>query len=158
MLDEVLLGFRYSQAILCCYTPVKNMRLFSRIVCSLTAIWLGAAALLTIFGLNFIASRPDFVAFEPDEDLLYLYILRSACFSTMCFYAINFLRRRRPLSSVSPLLTLCVMFVIFGGTYMLVFDIYRLYSWIFLAFIACLGVFFYRENERESKVIFKDSW
>jgi drug/metabolite transporter (DMT)-like permease len=134
------------------------MRLFSRITCSLIATQLGVAALLPLFGLNFIASRLDLVVFVPDEDLMYLYVLRSACFSTMCFYAINFLRQRRPLSSVSPLLTLCVMQVIFGCAYMLVFDMSKLYFSIFLAFIAGLGVFFYLQNERESKVIFKDSW
>jgi drug/metabolite transporter (DMT)-like permease len=134
------------------------MRLFSRIMCSIIAIQLGVAALMPLFGLNFIASRPDLVEFVPDEDLLYLYVLRSACLSTMCFYMINFLRRRRPLSSVSPLLTLSIMQVIFGCAYMLVFDMSKLDFWIFLAVIAGLGVFFHQENERESKVIFKDSW
>ena len=69
-------------------------------------------------------------------------------FNDVFFTRLTFLDEGGRYLRYRPLLTLCVMFVIFGGTYMLVFDIYRLYSWIFLAVIACLGVFFYRENER----------
>ena len=134
------------------------MNALTRIICVIVSLWLAISALLPLFGYNLIASKPGLVAFVPDRDLLYLYVIRSACFATMVFYALNFLRRRRPLSSVSPLLTFCIMLVTFGTAYLLVFDIAFGYLWIFLVFLAGLGLFFFFENEKERSVLFKDIW
>ena len=101
------------------------MTLTSKIVCLLLAIWLSAAAVLPLFGMNLIASQAGLVSFDPSEETLYLFVTRSACFATSVFYLTNFLRRRRPLSSVSPLLVLSIMHFVFGVAYILVFSFFN---------------------------------
>ena len=130
----------------------------SKVVCLILAIWLCASAMLPLFGLNFIASKLVLVGFTPNEDTLYLFVTRSACMGTCVFYLLNFLRRKRPLSSLSPLLTLIVMHCVFGFAYLLVFEIGNMTLFVFLSLIAGLGFFFHSENERERSVVFKDSW
>ena len=134
------------------------MHLTSRIVFMLLAIWLSAAAVLPLFEMNFIASQAGLVSFVPDEDTLYLFTTRSACFATCVFYLMNFLRRRRPLSSVSPLLVISIMHCIFGAGFIIVFGIFNLSLIAFLILLVGLSLFLYFENEKERSVLFKDSW
>ena len=134
------------------------MQLTSKIVCLLLAIWLSAAAVLPLFEMNLIASQAGLVSFDPSEDTLYLFVTRSACFATCVFYLTNFLRRRRPLSSVSPLLVLSIMHFVFGAAYILVFSFFNFSLIAFLVLLVGLSFFFYYENEKERSVLFKDSW
>lgn len=134
------------------------MQLTSKIVCLLLAIWLSAAAVLPLFGMNLIASQAGFVSFDPSEDTLYLFVTRSACFATSVFYLTNYLRRRRPLSSVSPLLVLSIMHFVFGAAYILVFSFFNFALIAFLVLLVGLSIFFYSENEKERSVLFRESW
>ena len=134
------------------------MHLTSKIVCLLLAFWLSAAAVLPLFEMNLIASQAGLVTFVPSEDTLYLFVTRSACFATSAFYLTNFIRRRRPLSSVSPLLVLSIMHFIFGAAYILVFGFFNFSLIAFLVLLVGLSFFFYSENEKERSVLFKDSW
>ena len=134
------------------------MKLTSKIVCLLLAIWLSAAAVLPLFGMNLIASQAGLVSFDPSEETLYLFVTRSACFATSVFYLTNFLRRRRPLSSVSPLLVLSIMHFVFGAAYILVFSFFNFSLIAFLVLLVGLSIFFYSENEKERSVLFRESW
>lgn len=134
------------------------MKLTSKIVCLLLAIWLSAAAVLPLFGMNLIASQAGLVSFDPSEETLYLFVTRSACFATSVFYLTNFLRRRRPLSSVSPLLVLSIMHFVFGVAYILVFSFFNFSLIAFLVLLVGLSIFFYSENEKERSVLFREPW
>ena len=134
------------------------MHLTSRIVFLLLAIWLSAAAVLPLFEMNLIASQAGFVSYDPVENTLYLFTTRSACFATCVFFLMNFLRRRRPLSSVSPLLVISIMHRVFGAGFFLVFGIFNLSLIAFLILLVGLSLFLYFENEKERSMLFKDSW
>ena len=134
------------------------MRLSSRIAFLLLAIWLSAAAVLPLFEMNFIASQAGLVSYDPDAGTLYLFTIRSACFATCVFYLMNLLRRRRPLSSVSPLLVISIMHCMFGAGFVLVFGIFNLSLIAFLILLVGLSLFLYFESEKERSVLFKDSW
>ena len=134
------------------------MQMISRAVFFLLAIWLSATALLPLVEMNFIASQAELVSFKLDEDVLYLFTTRSACCATCVFYLVNFLRRRRPLSSVSPLLVISIMHCLFGAAFLLVFDIFNFSLIAFLILLIGLSLFLYLENEKERSVLFKDSW
>ena len=134
------------------------MPVTSRIVFLLLSIWLSAAAVLPLFEMNFIASQAGLVSYDPDGDTLYLFSTRSEWFATCVFYLMNFLRRRRPLSSVSPLLVISIIHCIFGAGFILVFGIFNLSLIAFLILLVGLSLFLYFESEKERSVLFKDSW
>ena len=134
------------------------MYLISRIVFLLLAIWLSAAAVLPLFVMNFIASQARLVSYSLDVETLYLFIARSACFAIFVFYLMNFLRGRRPLSSVSPLLVISIMHCVFGAGFTLVFGIFNLSLIAFLILLVGLSLFLYFENEKRRSVLFTRSW
>ena len=83
-----------------------------RIIMGVIIFWMTTASLLPFFGINFVLFRG--AVFEPiliDASNTYLHIIRSSTFASMAFFGVNYLRRKRPLSSVAPLL----VFVCFFG-------------------------------------------
>ena len=85
--------------------------------------------------------------------VVYLFVTRSAWMGTCVFYLLNFLRRKRPLSSLSLLLTLIVMHCVFGFAYLLVFEIGNMTLFVFLSLIAGLGLFFFTLKTKENVLL-----
>ena len=74
------------------------------------------------------------------------------------FFTINFLRKKRPLSAVAPMLAFCNFLVFFGAVLMIKRAQFELLPWVVLCMIAALSVFLHRENKAQNNVIFRDSW
>ena len=85
-------------------------------------------------------------------------VIRSATFATLAFFSVNFLRRKRPLSSVAPMLVFCNFTVLFGSVLMIQRSQYDVVPWLVLVMIVGLAYFLFRENRAETSVIFRDGW
>ena len=84
--------------------------------------------------------------------------IRSATFASLAFFVVNFLRHKRPLSAVAPMLAFCNFLVFFGAALMVKRAQFELMSWVVLIMIAALSVFLHRENKAQNSVISRDSW
>ena len=120
-------------------------------------IWLMVASFLPIVGWTL------YLPFEVEElDLSGVYLrlvtIKSAAFMTMVYFIYNYLRHRRPLSSVAPLLVFSNFVVGFGVYYIIRYDPLVMVDWLVLAFLIILSVVLFFENEKESRTIFKDDW
>ena len=80
------------------------------------ALVLMLMAVLPIVGFNLILVMGPFALepFDPSTELVYLFVARSAGLATAAFFAINFLRHRRPLTSAAPLLVYANFTILFG--------------------------------------------
>ena len=74
-----------------------------RVLIGFIALVLLVMAVLPLFGLNLIlvAGPAVLEPFGPSIEPLYLFVARSAGLATVAFFAINFLRHRRPLSAAA---------------------------------------------------------
>ena len=84
--------------------------------------------------------------------------IRSATFASLAFFIVNYLRNKRPLSSVAPLLAFCNFLVFFGAAIMVKRAQFEAIPWLVLCLCVALSVFLYRENKAQIGVIFRDSW
>ena len=77
-----------------------------RILIGFIALLLLFVATLPLFGFNLILvmGPAALEPFDPAIELIYLFIARSSGLATAAFFAINFLRHRRPLTAAAPLL------------------------------------------------------
>ena len=95
------------------------MGVFRVALLMLTLLMLSMAC-LPIFGLDLVLfGRVELVAANVDDSNIHLFMVRSASFATFATFALNFLRRRRPLSSVAPLLFFCSWTLIFQPAFVL---------------------------------------
>ena len=130
-----------------------------RIILGLIIFWMTTASLLPLFGVNFVLFRG--AVFEPfliDESNTYLHIIRSSTFASMAFFGINYLRRKRPLSSVAPLLVFVSFLVIYAPVYLIIRGDSQWWEWATFTFMIALTVIFFRENQAEAKKIFLNDW
>ena len=132
-----------------------------RVVLWVVVSILVTASLFPLFGYELVISQLELKRIiEVPGDFGYLLVVRSSTFATLAFFGANYLRRKRPLSSVEPLLVFSVCIVFFGSFTMFVGD--ASYGWTelcTLGLVLVLSVFFFRENKAESKTIFKgDDW
>ena len=130
-----------------------------RIMLGLIIFWMTTASLLPFFGVNFVLLRG--AVFEPfliDESNTYLHIIRSSTFASMAFFGINYLRRKRPLSSVAPLLVFVSFLVIYAPVYLIIRGDSQWWEWATFTFMIALTVIFFRENQAEAKKIFLNDW
>lgn len=137
------------------------MNLIFRVVLWIVISILGTASLFPLFGYELIISQIEIKrVFEVPGEFGYLFVVRSSSFATLAFFGVNYLRRKRPLSSVEPLLVFSVCIVIFGLLMMLAGHVS--YGWMqvcSLSLVMVLAIVFFRENQAESKTIFKgDDW
>ena len=134
------------------------MKAFNAVVMSL-ALLMAVMTALPLYGLDLVLiGKGKLTNVSIDESNLHLYKVRSAAFATFATFSLNYLRRRRPLSSVAPLLSFCAWALVFGPAYVFFFASYNWKQGLFFVFTAALVVFLYRENEREAKTIFVDEW
>ena len=130
-----------------------------RIVIGLIIIWMTIASLLPFFGINFVLFRGATV--EPiilTDENTYLHVVRSAAFASMALFGINFLRNKRPLSAVAPLLVFASFLCIYAPLYLFTRGNSYWWEWASFAFMVVLVVVLFRENKAEAKKIFLNDW
>ena len=116
-------------------------------------------AFLPIFGLDLVLfGRVELEVVNVDDSNIHLFMVRSAAFATFATFVFNFLRRRRPLSSVAPLLFFCSWALIFQPAFVLAYQEITSQHIIFYLFTLVLALILYRENKNEAKRIFVDEW
>ena len=136
----------------------ENMRIFNAVLMSL-ALLMALMAALPLYGLDLVLiGKGELITVSIDESNLHLFMVRSAAFATFATFSLNYLRLRRPLSSVAPLLYFCAWALVFGPAYVFVYASPNWKQAAFLIFTLVLIFFLYRENEREAKTIFVDKW
>lgn len=134
------------------------MRIFNAVVMSL-ALLMAVMAVLPLNGMDLVLlGKGELTNVLIDESNLHLYMVRSAAFATFATFSLNYLRRRRPLSSVAPLLYFCTWALVFGPAYLFVYASPNWKQAAFLVFTCVLVFILFRENEREAKTIFVDEW
>ena len=134
------------------------MRIFNAVVMSL-ALLMAVMAVLPLYGMDLVLiGKGELTNVLIDESNLHLYMVRSAAFATFATFSLNYLRRRRPLSSVAPLLYFCTWALVFGPAYVFVYASPNWKQAAFLVFTCVLVFILFRENEREAKSIFVDEW
>ena len=117
-------------------------------------------AVLPIFGFNLIlVMGPAFLEpFDPAIEPVYLFVARSAGLATAAFFAINFLRHRRPLTSAAPLLVYANFTIFFGVAYLLQTSSFQLIQLWPAPILIALSAFLFKQNQRESAKIFTKDW
>ena len=134
------------------------MPVFRAALVVLTLLML-SIAFLPIFGLDLVLfGRVELEVVNVDDSNIHLFMVRSAAFATFATFVFNFLRRRRPLSSVAPLLFFCSWALIFQPAFVLVYQEINSRHIIFYLFTLLLALILYRENKNEAKRIFVDEW
>ena len=134
------------------------MRVFNVAMIAL-AIFMTVMATLPLFGWDFVLiGKGELHRAEIDDSNLHLFMVRSSAFATFATFTMNYLRRRRPLSSVAPLLYFCVWALVFAPAYIYRHSFFQWKQVAFLMFTLTLAVMLYRENEREAKTIFVNDW
>ena len=116
-----------------------------------------AIAVTPLFGLELLPVGRDAAAdVNVTADDLYLFVVFSATFANLATFCTFYLRRRRPLSSVAPLLYFCFWCVIFAPTYISAYSQLQPTDILLLAFLLALTIVFFRENQREAKIFFSN--
>ena len=130
-----------------------------KVIMGILCIWLSVVAILPLFGYNIIAAELMAIEhFNPERESYYLYVVRSATFMMLAFFGLNYLRRRRPLSSVAPLLVFVNFVIFFGVLYQLLSFSFVLHHWLVVGFHFPMSFWLYRQNIQESKTIFTNDW
>ena len=124
------------------------------------ALVLMLMAVLPLVGFNLILVMGPFALepFDPSTELVYLFVARSAGLATAAFFAINFLRHRRPLTSAAPLLVYANFTILFGVVYLLMTPGFQLFQLWPAPILIALSVFLFKQNQRESSKIFTKDW
>ena len=93
------------------------MRIFNAALLLLTILMV-VMALLPLFGMDLVLMGEwKLRSAQIDETNQQLNMVRHAAFASFASFSVNYLRRRRPLSSVAPLLYFCVWALFFAPTY-----------------------------------------
>ena len=93
-----------------------------------------------------------------NEENTYLHVVRSAAFATMALFGLNYLRNKRPLSAVAPLLVFASFLCIYAPLYLFIRGTSYWWEWASFAFMVGLAVVLFRENKAEAKKIFLNDW
>lgn len=131
------------------------MRNGTILIFSILAAVLSATAFMPLLDVNFLIYDISITDEPVSTNFL---AIRSATFASLAFFIVNFLRHKRPLSSVAPLLAFCNFLIFFGAALMIKRAEFEVMPWLVLCLCAALSVFLYRENKAQIGVIFNDSW
>jgi hypothetical protein len=131
-----------------------------RILIGFIALVLMLMAVLPFFGLNLILvlGPAALEPFDASSETIYLFVSRSAGLATAAFFAINFLRHRRPLTAAAPLLVYANFTIFFGLAYLLQTSFFQLIDLWPVPLLLGLSAFLFKQNQRESAKIFKGDW
>ena len=131
-----------------------------RIFIGFIALVLLLMAVLPLFGFNLILvlGPAAIEPFDPSVEPIYLFVARSAGMATAAFFAVNFLRHRRPLTAAAPLFQYANFTVVFGLAYLVQTSSYQLTQlWPVLILIVLSG-FLFKQNQRDSAKVFSKDW
>ena len=131
-----------------------------RIYIGFIALVLLLMAVLPLFGFNFILvlGPASLEPFDPAIEPVYLFVARSAGLATAAFFAINFLRHRRPLTAAAPLLVYSNFNIFFGVAYIVQTSSFQLIQLWPVPLLLVLSIFLFKQNQRESAKIFTKDW
>tara|TARA_B100001057_G_C22711995_1_gene896174 strand:- start:601 stop:987 length:387 start_codon:yes stop_codon:yes gene_type:complete len=126
----------------------------------LIALVLMLMAVLPLFEFNLILVLGPVVLqpFDASLEPVYLFVSRSAGLATAAFFAINFLRHRRPLTAAAPLLVYANFTLFFGVAFLLQTSSFQLTHLWPAPFLIALSFFLFKQNQRESAKIFSKDW
>jgi len=130
-----------------------------RILIGLLAVVLLLMAVLPVFGFNLtlVKGPAALEPFDPAIEPIYLFVARSAGLATAAFFAINFLRQRRPLTAAAPLLVYTNFTIFFGVAYLVQTSFQLIQLWP-VPVLLVLSIFLFKQNQRESAKIFSKDW
>ena len=130
-----------------------------KIVIGVLVLVLSVTAVIPFLGYHFSLYELRIVKTEEIPlGLTHLFVIRSAYFASLAFFGMKYLRRKRPASSLEPILVLCVFVVIFGLAFIILQERTNWESWISLGLIVILSVLLYHGNQAETRTIFRDHW
>ena len=116
-------------------------------------------AVLPLFNLDFTAmSQGRLAEANVNADNLYLFVVNSATFGTLATFSFLHFRRRRPLSSIAPLLYFCFWCFVFAPIYIFVYSQLQSEDIILLACLFALIAILFHENQRAAKTVFLNEW
>lgn len=138
---------------------LKNQSLFRGFII-LLGLYLLAASILPLFGWQLFLYGPLTLEAFPIEvgNRLFLIINKSASFMTLNFFALNYLRNRKPLSSVAPLLVYCNFIIFFGVIFLIQSENTSWTHWMLLFLLSSMSFILFQENRNEARKIFKNEW
>ena len=128
-------------------------------------LWFVVGACMPLLDITF--SFPFFyfqVPLEPTTDdqamiILRLQIVRAASFMTMAYFIFKYLRNRKPLSSVVPVLVFISFLIFFSVIYTLRSGfVWTWKEWSVFGFLLVLSWVLFRENRSEATKIFSRDW
>ena len=128
-------------------------------------LWFIIGAFIPLFDITF--SFPFFyfqVYLEPmTEDqtmiILRLQIVRAASFMTMAYFIFKYLRNRKPLSSLVPVLVFTNFLILFSVAYTVRSEhVWSWKEWSVFGFLLILSWVLFRENRSEATKIFSRDW
>ena len=128
-------------------------------------LWFVVGACMPLLDITF--SFPFFyfqVPLEPTTDdqamiILRLQIVRAASFMTMAYFIFKYLRNRKPLSSVVPVLVFINFLIFFSVIYTLRSGYFWSWKeWSVFGFLLVLSWVLFRENRSEATKIFSKDW
>ena len=128
-------------------------------------LWFVVGACMPLLDITF--SFPFFyfqVPLEPTTDdqamiILRLQIVRAASFMTMAYFIFKYLRNRKPLSSVVPVLVFINFLIFFSVIYTLRSGfVWTWKEWSVFGFLLVLSWVLFRENRSEATKIFSKDW
>ena len=137
----------------------------TKILMWILLLWFVVGACMPLLDITF--SFPFFyfqVPLEPTTDdqamiILRLQIVRAASFMTMAYFIFKYLRNRKPLSSVVPVLVFINFLIFFSVIYTLRSGyIWSWKEWSVFGFLLVLSWVLFRENRSEATKIFSRDW
>ena len=137
----------------------------TKILMWILLLWFVVGACMPLLDITF--SFPFFyfqVPLEPTTDdqamiILRLQIVRAASFMTMAYFIFKYLRNRKPLSSVVPVLVFINSLIFFSVIYTLKSGhIWSWKEWSVFGFLLVLSWVLFRENRSEATKIFSRDW
>ena len=131
-----------------------------RILIGVIALVLLLMGVLPLSGFNLILvlGPATLEPFDPSVEPIYLFVGRSAGLATAAFFAVNFLRHRRPLTAAAPLLVYANFTLIFGLAYLVQTSSFQLIQLWPVPILIVLSVFLFKQNQKESAKIFSKDW
>ena len=117
-------------------------------------------AISPLFGFNLILILGPVVLqpFDASLEPIHLFDSRFAGLATAAFFAINFLRHRRPLTAAAPLLVYANFTLFFGVAFLLQISSFQLIHLWPAPLLIALSVFLFTQNQGQSAKIFSRDW
>ena len=129
---------------------------FIRGILIVLMVWLVVSACVAPFGY-FLSLPWGFEQIDLIGNQLRFMAIRSATFLTLSYFIFNYLRHRKPLSSVAPLLVFNnALILVASVTMMMGTTVWQ--DWAAVGILCCLAPILFIEHKRESKTIFVSDW